>query len=152
MEWKDLSKHKSIDLVAYIKDYLIEKPDTQLFIGTDSQNKGRFTHYAFVVVLYNERKGGKILYARDKVNLIQDRFSRLWKEIEASLDIAQSLNNEGINKSLLTIDLDFNPDKKYYSNVVLSGAVGWAEGMGYKCRTKPNSAAASYAADMIVKK
>lgn len=151
MKWKDLGTHKEIELVSFIKEYLIEKPETKLFIGTDSQNRGRKTNYALVIVLYNERKGGKVLFTKTSLSRIKDGFNRLFKEIEYSLEIAGVLSDSGISKSLLTIDMDYNIDKKYFSNSVLIAALGWATSLGYTCRSKPHSAAASHAADMLVK-
>jgi predicted RNase H-related nuclease YkuK (DUF458 family) len=151
MKWKDLSNEKEIDLAEYVRQYLIEKPNTQLFIGTDSQSKGSKTYYALVVVLYNEKKGGKVLFTKFFVPVIKDKWSKLWKEVELSLDVAAILHDSGIRKSLLTIDLDYNTDEKYYSNTLLTSAVGFAKGMGYECRSKPDSPAASNVADMLVK-
>lgn len=151
MTWKDLSNHTQIDMVAFVKNYLKEKPEIKLFIGCDSQNRGQFTHYALVVVLYTEGKGGKVIYCREKLPLIQDNFTKLYKEIEYSLQVAGDLNDNGIDKTLLTIDLDYNDDAKYFSNRVLIAAMGWATGMGYACRKKPFAASASHVADMIVK-
>lgn len=151
MTWNDLSNHKQIDMVAFVKNYLNEKPDTKLFIGCDSQTRGQFTHYAIVIVLYTEGKGGKVIYAREKFPVIKDNFTKLWKEMEYSLQLADDLHAVGIQKSLLTIDLDYNEDKKYFSNRVLVAALGWATGLGYACRQKPYAASASHVADMIVK-
>ncbi len=149
--WKDLHDSQGIDLVSYVKNYLLEKPKTQLFIGTDSQSKGSKTYYALVVVLYNERKGGKVLYSKLHVPVIKDKFTKLWAEIEMSLAVAKDLNDAGIAKSLLTIDLDYNTDAKHFSNKLLLSALGWAKGLGYECRSKPFAMAASYAADKLVK-
>ena len=151
MVWRDLGNKQEIDLIKYIKDYLIEKPETQLFIGTDSQRKGKRVAYATVIVLYNDRKGGKVLYSKMFTPPIKDNFQRLFKEIELSLEIGVELINSGIEQKLMSIDLDYNEDKKYYSNKLLMSALGWAKSLGFKCRAKPESVAASYASDKLVK-
>lgn len=151
MTWRDLGNKKEVNLIEYIKDYLIEKPETQLFIGTDSQRKGKRVAYASVIVLYNERKGGKVLYSKIFTPPIKDNFRRLFKEIELSLEIGVELMDKGIEQRLMSIDLDYNEDKKYYSNKLLTSALGWATSLGFKCRTKPDSVAASYCSDKLVK-
>ena len=149
--WRDLGKKQEINLVDYIKNYLVEKPETKLFIGTDSQRRANKVAYATVIVLYNDRKGGKVLYTKEVVPAIKDNFIRLFREIELSLEIANELCKEGIEQRLMAIDLDYNEDKRYFSNKLLTSALGWATSLGYTCRTKPFSVAASYASDKLVK-
>lgn len=144
-----MGKQTEIDLVDYIQNYLKEKPDTQIFIGSDSQVRGRLTKYAYVIVLYTERKGGHVLYAKETITKI-DWFSRLMREVNESIKLAQLLTEGGISKPI-TIDIDLNPDPKWRSNSVLRSVLGWSEGMGYATRYKPNALAASYAADHLVK-
>ena len=52
---------------------------------------------------------------------------------------------------LVDIDLDFNPNKKWGSNVVHDSAVGMLKGCGFRVRTKPRAWAASCAADLLCK-
>ena len=151
MVWKDLGNGKEVNVVEYIKNYLDVKPETKLYIGTDSQRKGKRVVYATVVVLYNEGKGGKVLYSKSTAPPIKDNFTRLFKEIETSIETATFLNDSGIEKKFITIDMDYNDDKKYYSNRLLTSALGWATAMGYECRKKPDAFAGSHAADKLVK-
>lgn len=149
MEWKTMSNRTKIDLVPYIEDYLIRKPETQIFIGSDSQVRGKLTHYAYVIVLYTERKGGHVLYTKETINKI-DWFNRLMREVNVSIQIGQMLMEKGISRPI-TIDIDLNPDPKWKSNSVLRSVLGWGEGMGFKTRYKPEAFCASYAADHLVK-
>ena len=148
MKWKLLRNEKEVNLIDYIVDYLNEKPNTKIFIGTDSQNNGRKTKFAFVIVLYNEKKGGHIIYSTLITDLIKDRFTRLLKEVEHSINIADDLRLHKIDKPI-TIDIDLNLDKKFFSHVVLTTALGWVTSLGYECRTKPYAAASSKAADKL---
>lgn len=151
MKWFDLGTKKEIDLIEFIKNYLLEKPETKLFIGTDSQRRYKGVLYATVIVLYNERKGGKVLYSKLKVDPIKDNFTRLFKEIEISIGVGTMLMDNNIDQRLMAIDLDYNIDKKYFSNKLLTSALGWAESLGFKCRNKPEAVCASHCADMLVK-
>jgi predicted RNase H-related nuclease YkuK (DUF458 family) len=148
LKFKSLSTRKEVDLIPYVKDFLANNPDTTIYVGCDSQNE-RYTTYAVVIVLHNPGKGGHVLYTKDIVNRIPDRFIRLWNEVEYSLQTAIILSENGINPNY--IDLDLNPDPKYKSNQVLRAALGYIESMGYTPRFKPEAMVASYVADAICK-
>jgi predicted RNase H-related nuclease YkuK (DUF458 family) len=148
-KFKSLSTRKEVDLIPYVKQFLSENPDTTIFIGCDSQNE-RYTTYATVIVLHNLGKGGHVLYAKEVLPKINDRFTRLWNEVEYSLQVAEHLTAHGIQKPN-GIDLDLNPDPKYKSNQVLRAALGYVESMGYVPRCKPNAMVASHVADALCK-
>jgi predicted RNase H-related nuclease YkuK (DUF458 family) len=150
LQFKSLSTRKDIDLVPYIKDFLSKNENTTIFIGSDSQNRKDKTTYAAVIVLHNPGKGGHVIYAKDILPRIQDRFTRLWNEVEYSIIIAEHLTQNGIQKPNF-IDIDLNPDPKYKSNQVLRSALGYVESMGYTPRCKPNAMVASYVADALCK-
>ena len=149
LQFKSLSNGNKIDLIPYIKEFLSKNSNTTIFIGSDSQNT-RSTTYAVVIVLHNPSKGGHVLYAKNNVPRITDRFIRLWGEVEYSLQTANFLVNNGIQKPAF-IDIDLNPDPKYKSNQVLRAALGYVESMGYTPRCKPEAMVATYVADAICK-
>lgn len=150
LRFKSLTNRKEVDLIPYIQDFLSKNKDTILYIGCDSQNIKNSTVYAIVVVLYNMGKGGHVLYTRINLPRIPDRFTRLWKEVEYSIEIAEYLKEHKIQKPDF-IDIDLNPDPKYQSNQLLRAALGYVEGMGYKARCKPYSMVASHVADALCK-
>ena len=150
MQWKDLSTHRVVDLVTFVKSYLKEKPGTKIYIGTDSQQRRQATDFAMVIVLHYSNKGAKVIYCKKTEDRIRDRFTRLLKEVEYSLGIGAILRESGLDMPM-TIDIDLNPDPLYKSNDVLTSALGWVKGMGFECRAKPYAMAASYAADKLVK-
>lgn len=150
MVFRELSKKTKIDLISYVKDYLIKYPETDIYIGCDSQNTGIKTLYATVLVLHKNKKGGHVLYTREDVPKIKDRFTRLWREVEQSIILADYITENGIKKPKF-IDIDLNPDPRYKSNMVLSSALGYVASMGYVPRCKPESFCASYAADRLCK-
>ena len=152
-KFRKLSDRKTVvDLIPYIKNYFDENPTHSLYIGSDSQNIGNFSVYGIVIVFHKNNKGGHVLYTKRSIPRIheRDKYTRLLKEAEYSIELADYLVANGIQKPTF-IDLDLNPDPKYASNQVLRAAVGWVEGMGYKVRIKPNSLVASYVADLVCK-
>lgn len=148
MEYRILATETIVSLDSYLSHYLSENPDAQIIIGCDSKNRDSETVYGLVIVLYKEKKGGHVLYAKQRMPRIRDRWSRLWREVELSVALANELQEKGFPK-VKFIDLDLNPDPRYKSNDVVRAAVGLVESMGYEARTKPYSLCASYAADKV---
>ncbi len=148
MVYRILATNNTVDLDTYLSEYLSNNPDAHIIIGCDSKNRENETVYGLVIVLYKEKKGGHVLYAKERIPRIRDRWSRLWREVELSVALANELQEKGFPKAQF-IDLDLNPDPRYKSNDVVRAAVGLVESMGYKARTKPFSLCASYAADKV---
>jgi predicted RNase H-related nuclease YkuK (DUF458 family) len=148
--FKSLTTKQNINLVEYIQKYLQEYPNTDIYIGCDSQNYSRDTAYATVVALYKPKGGAHILFNKEILPLERVRQVRLMNEVWKSIEVAELLKNSGLPQ-VKYIDIDINPDKRYKSNEVLRAAVGLVEGMGYKVRYKSMGVAATYAADMLVK-
>jgi predicted RNase H-related nuclease YkuK (DUF458 family) len=154
LQFRSLSNHQVIDDVfAYIKNIIAEKPETKVYVGTDSQNGRRMTTYATVIVLhYNENdsgKGGHVLYSKDLLPKFRDKFTRLWGEVERSVEVSNMLRDGGIN--IKNIDLDFNEDPKWQSNTVLLSAVGYVKASGFEARWKPHNAFSVRVADSLCK-
>jgi len=157
-QFKKLSNHEKIDLLDYIKNYVKENPETELLIGTDSQNHKRNTTFAIVIALYKPQKGAHALYSRwDEPRQYfgkpgEAEKNRLLAEVWYSVEVAETiLNSIGLRAKY--IDIDINPDKKYGSNVALAEALGLVKGMGYEPRWKKSerSPMITYAADNLVK-
>jgi len=148
MVYRILASDTSVDLETYLGEYLSQNPEANIIIGCDSKNREDYTIYGLVIVLYKEKKGGHVLYAKERIPRVRDRWSRLWREVELSVALANELQEKGFPKAQF-IDLDLNPDPRYKSNDVVRAAVGLVESMGYKARTKPFSLCASYAADKV---
>ena len=137
-----------VDLIPYVKAELENNKNVRIYIGTDSQNVGDKTVYATVIVLHYGNNGAHVLFSKTTFLRVKDTFTRLWNEVEYSLEAAEELYKGGLPRADY-IDLDYNPDPVYRSNAVLRSALGYVESMGYKARMKPDAAAASCVADSI---
>lgn len=147
MEFRKLSNRQPVDLLPYAVEFLRKNPNHKIYVGSDSQNDKRSTVYVTVIV-FHSGEGGHVLYSKTTMPRISDRFSRLWKEVEFSIEAAEQLKVLGL-PPIESIDLDLNPDPKFGSNNVLRSAVGYVESLGYKWRIKPDSPMASCVADSI---
>jgi predicted RNase H-related nuclease YkuK (DUF458 family) len=94
MEYRILATETLVSLDTYLSHYLSENPDAQIIIGCDSKNRDSETVYGLVIVLYKEKKGGHVLYAKQRMPRIRDRWSRLWREVELSVALANELQEK----------------------------------------------------------
>ena len=135
--------------VKHSIDVLGQHRDCKIYVGTDSQNKRRCTLYATVIAYRYGTRGVHYIFHREKVGKIRDKYTRLWKEVEMSLQVADLLTNNSIG--VHSIDLDFNKEKTAGSNFIVSSAAGYCVGMGYKVNLKPDAQIATRAADHLVR-
>lgn len=150
-KFKTLIEHKQVDLIPYIKEYLVQYPETQILIGCDSQNKKRESTYALIIALRRPGKGSHVLFCRYGVPRIRENRDRLIKETWDSIELAEHiLTNVGVRATW--IDIDINADEKFGSNIVLAESVGMCTGMGYKVRYKhhpTDTPIVTYCADQV---
>lgn len=149
-QFKTLTKHKSIELISYIREYVAQHPETEILIGCDSQNRKKETIFAIVIGLYTPGKGAHVLYCRYSTPREKENINRLLSEVWQSVEVAEEIKTE-LGIIATWIDIDLNPDPKYKSNVALASAVGVVTGMGYKVRHKGDSPYMCYCADQLVK-
>ena len=149
MEFYKLTGGKGFELAEYVKEYLEKNKnyDIKLYLGCDSQNRSETT-YATTIVFHVADSGCHVIYKKEKLPVIRDMWTRLWGEVERSVEVALYLRNNGIEVS--TIDLDYNIDPMHGSNKLVSAGVGYVESLGFKARVKPDLLPAVYAADDIV--
>ncbi len=141
---------RPINLINYILDYIKEYPETKIYVGIDSQNRGPETIYATTVVLRYRTRGCHVLYYKTRVPLVRDFWSRLWRETEMSIETATFIVENSPLK-VESIDLDFNDDEYKASNKLVSASKGWVSAAGFKSTTKPALQIATRAADHIIR-
>jgi predicted RNase H-related nuclease YkuK (DUF458 family) len=127
----------------YVSDWMSNREDCQLFIGCDSQERGKTVTYIVTVCMYQKGKGGHFVIKKEvepKIN----RDTRLWNEVEKSIQVADELNTLG---KPITIHVDYNSNPKHMSNRFFDAGLGYIKGMGYNAEGKPFAWAASKSAD-----
>jgi len=157
VDFRKTSGENVPDLVAYVKNYVKEKPNIDVMVGSDSQNRGSKTIFSTVVALYDKGDGtyghgAHCIFKRWSTPRYRksQRFDRLMKETEESINIAKSLRDSGIKVAF--VDIDINPDPKYKSSEAFPAAYGWVTGEGFECRHKTLGPLITSFADWIVKK
>ena len=147
--FKKFTGEKLPNITEYIKNYIGEHNETEIIIGTDSQNKNNCTTYSTVIVLYNPGHGGHCIFRRWKTPREKIRQVRLLKEVEESINLANELKDAGLK--IKYIDLDINPNPKFKSYEVFQTAKGWVESVGFEVRFKTIAPLVTSVADWIVK-
>jgi predicted RNase H-related nuclease YkuK (DUF458 family) len=153
MIWQKLGTGEKIHLIEYLHAWLEKNEEHKLYIGCDSHNSGNRTKFAVAIVLHNPTKGGHVIYSKleiPKIGSKNSSYERLWKEVELSVETAQELIDNGIQKPDY-IDIDLNPDPRYRSNDLLRSAVGLVESLGIEARYKTMSNWSIAIADTLCK-
>jgi predicted RNase H-related nuclease YkuK (DUF458 family) len=151
MKFKKLMDNNTIEIAEYVKQYILDHKfnNLRIYVGCDSHNKGEFTTYVTTLVIHIGDTGCHVLFNKEKVKRINDLWTRLWKEVEFSVELAMYLRENGIN--IHNIDLDLNDDEAYASNKLVAAAKGYVQSLGIKPRIKPDLLPAVHAADNLSK-
>ena len=137
------------DLASYTKDYLRKHKEVILSVGTDSQNIGGSSVYATVVAFRHPGKGVHYILTKKREPIISDIITRLFKEAEDSIKVAEYLKENGVYQPI-TIDVDYNENEEHRSHKLIPMVKGWILGLGYQMNTKQNIQVASVAADHLL--
>ena len=142
------------DVESYIREYINEHPDVEIYIGTDSAKGGSAseqptTIFVTTICFRHPGNGVHYIYSKEKKLRIKDLFTKIWSEVERTNRVA-SFVKPIIGERTLFLDLDINSLKQHESNVAYAAANGYLIGQGYSVRSKPQAWAA-HAADWLLK-
>ena len=137
------------DLGKYINEYLTKHTDAEIYIGTDSAERYE-TVYVSVVVFRHPGNGAHVIFRKEYEKRSPDLFTKLWREVEKTSDLAHYVKDYLPEGRMLTLDLDLNSLKRHASNIAHDAGKGYLIGQGFNVRTKPQSWSASRAADHLL--
>ncbi len=144
MVFKDI-RGNIINPIEHTREILKKNPFVEVHVGTDSQSLAKKTQYITVIAYKYGNRGVHYILKKNGVPQIKDLWTRLWRETELSIDIAET-----IKKSLNIIpqiDLDYNENENFKSNKLVNASKGLANSLGYKVNIKPHIQIATRAAD-----
>lgn len=125
--------------------------ESSIYVGCDSQQAKRWTRFGLVVIIHiDSARGGKVFVEVSRCERITSMRERLLKEVELSVQAAYEILDE-IGTRPFVIHLDINPNADYKSNSIVKEATSWCLGQGFEYAIKPDSWAASKAADHLVR-
>ena len=167
MRFQKVGGERIDDVARYIRDCIYNDKLTnefQIIVGCDSKSLGNnVARYVTVICIYRVGHGAHVIFAREnKIHVYGDGITksdrerammknRLWGEVYRAVDVTAYLDEHDIlyldNVSKFDIHLDLNKSEMYRSNMILEDAIGFVHANGYDCEVKPDSPAASFAAD-----
>lgn len=149
-KWKTIEGQTVENIVEVFKGLMAEG-DREVHIGSDSQQAGKNTEFVTVVVVLEKGKGGRAFYTREKVPRVRSLRERLMKEVWMSVNAGLELNAHIPENAGLTVHIDANPDVRFRSSEYVKELTALVVSQGFKGLLKPDSWAASHAADHVVK-
>lgn len=135
-----------VNVIDHCQEVLGKYPNAKVLIGCDSQNSKFFSKYSIAIVFRYDFSGAHYIYQNIKVPKIKDLFSRLFKECELSLEVAEYIS-QNTSYKVEAIELDFNDFKVTKSTPLISATKGWCESLGYNVILKSGEMIATKAAD-----
>lgn len=140
------------DPIAVIGKILEDEPGLAIRIGTDAQKIGNGTEFVTVVVLYRERRGGRMFWARTRGRERMSLWEKLSMETWLSLEMAMALEPVvPAGREQMEVHIDANPVEGNSSHSYHKQLAGMIMGQGFKAVLKPDAWVSSHAADHIVK-
>ncbi len=141
---------ETVDPVKHTIEVLSKNDNVKIYVGTDSQNSKKFTTYVTCVCYRYGNKGAHYIYFRESIKKIKDRWTRLWGEVERSVEIAKLIQENSIK--VFCVDLDFNEKELARSHDMVAAARGYVVGLGFDCTVKPEEQVATRSADHICRR
>lgn len=151
-QWYDGQGNPIVDIVGTI-DALVTDDDQVVRVGTDAQRIGRGVDFVTVVVVYKERRGGRMFFCRTRAPRVD---MSLWEKLSLetwySLETAMALEDVvPFGKDQIEVHADANTNDRYKSNDHVKAIAGMIMGQGFSYVLKPNAWVSSHAADHLVK-
>lgn len=131
------------DIFSFVKSWLVEHPNGEIYVGTDSKTRGKKVKYSTVICLWDVGRGVWEVYSNFWIPRPKDRFTRLWHEVTHSVQVAEKLKKLGN----VHVHMDFNSDPKFPSYQLYDAGIGLVQSMGFKGAGKPHAWAATSGAN-----
>lgn len=125
-----------VDAIKHTIEMFSKYPDAKIFVGTDSQNKRHLTCFVVTIGYKMGNRGMHCIFHKENVKKIKDRYTRLWREVEISLEVAKYLELSGFKTTC--VELDFNEKEMAKSHAMVAAARGYIVGSGFDCNVKPD--------------
>lgn len=129
-------------------------PSSAIYIGCDSRRipSKKKALFSTVIVLHRDSsRGCNVFHNQVSLPDYGQMRSRLMTEVQMALDAFYAIEDV-IGDRKLELHLDVNPDPRHASNVVTAEALGWVRSLGIEAKIKPDSFAATTAADHCVRR
>jgi predicted RNase H-related nuclease YkuK (DUF458 family) len=145
--WRTLTGLPIGNLVDFVRE---NARDGQIVhLGTDSLQLARHTRFVTVVAILTPGRGGRAIWTRVVVPRIRSLRERLLREVWLSVELGLKLSP--VVPGPLHVHIDANPIARHKSSAYVQELVGLVVSQGFRAVIKPESWAASRAADRLVR-
>lgn len=148
-------KGQLVDIIDYAANQIKLNPTTKIIIGCDSQVHGPKITYVLCIIFRFGANGAHGIHKRIKEdrppkNVPQGEqvLERLSNEVYKTMELAQYISDNSSIK-IHAVEFDFNEEEIHMSNKLIAMATGWAKGLGYNVRVKPEELLACKYADYL---
>lgn len=132
--------------------------ETSVYVGCDSvriaknnSKKKNFAKYSVVVIVHkNSNNGCDLHYTTVEMPEFGNLKQRLLTEVGLAIQVASELVDI-LDGRHMEVHLDVNPNPLHKSNIAVKEALGYVQAMGLNAVIKPDSFAATHAADHAVR-
>jgi uncharacterized protein len=145
--WRTLTGRPIGDVVDFVRDHA--KSGQVVHLGTDSLQRTRHTRFVTVVAILTPGRGGRAIWTRDTRPRIVSLRERLLREVWLSVELGLRLSP--VVPGPLHVHIDANPIAQHKSSAYVQELVGLVVSQGFRAVIKPESWAASRAADRLVR-
>jgi len=136
------------EMIEFLKEYVSR--GYHIYVGTDSQSVQEKYIFATAICVYHpeKRSGGRYVWKKKRYSR-KDFFNLKQRIIEeATLTLTEAdMIREKLPNASIEVHFDVSNEEKYKSNESVSVVTSYAKGYGFKFKIKPDSWAASGAAD-----
>jgi hypothetical protein len=145
--WQTLTGRPIGNVVDFVRGEAREGQVVHL--GTDSLQLRRHTRFVTVVAILTPGRGGRAIWTRVESPRIASLRERLLREVWLSVELGLKL--DPVVPGALHVHIDANPVARYRSSAYVQELVGLVVSQGFRAVIKPESWAASRAADRLVR-
>jgi uncharacterized protein len=147
LRWRTLRGQRIDDIREFVRETARE--GQAVHVGTDSLQTRLQTQFVTVLAVLTPGKGGRAAYCRQVVPRIASLRLRLLQEVWHSVDLALKLTD--VIPGELLVHIDANPVVTHRSSAYVQELVGLVVSQGFRALIKPESWAATHAADRVAR-
>jgi predicted RNase H-related nuclease YkuK (DUF458 family) len=142
-----------IENIEEVREFIAESSSqSAVYVGCDSRQAKDKTIFVTVIVVHiNSNNGAKVFWQIEKVKKIESIRQRLMEEVSRAVITALSICDV-VGDRPFEVHLDINPNPEHRSSLIVKEAVGYVLAQGLTPVLKPDSIAATTAADFITTK
>ena len=145
--WRTLTGRPIGDVVDFVREHA--RDGQVVHLGTDSLQLRRHSRFVTVVAILTPGRGGRAIWTRAVSPRIASLRERLLREVWLSVELGLRLHP--VVPGPLHVHIDANPIARHKSSAYVQELVGLVVSQGFRAVIKPESWAASRAADRLVR-